>query len=173
MSGNEENAYFQMIYKRDKNDVKIFDEFEGENFGFEMIYKPNENKKEIIKRLKKLKEQVNIFLDTEKDYSGEVFRILGKKFVKNNKNKCILIYKNKKYALKEYFEEIDNNYKNKGIIKLKLYGINNISDMSRMFYGCYYLSSVSDYPKRNERNINNLNDNFSESNSYLSINEET
>ena len=60
-----------------------------------MIYKPNENKKVIIERLKKLKEQLSFFLETDKEYSGDVLRILGKKFVKRNKNKCILIYKNK------------------------------------------------------------------------------
>ena len=27
-------------------------------------------------------------------------------------------------------------------------GINNIIDMSYMFYGCCYLSSVSEYPKK-------------------------
>ena len=150
----EENVDFQMIYKCEKNDI-IFNEFEGENFGFEIIYKPNENKKEKIEKIKNLKKQFNFFLDTDKEYSGDVLRIFGKKFVKHNKNKCILIYNNKKYELKEYFEEIDNNYKNKDIIKIKLYGINNISDMSRIFYGCYYLTSVLDYPKRKEKKITN------------------
>ena len=30
-------------------------------------------------------------------------KILGEEFIKNNKNKCIIIYKNKIYPLKEYF----------------------------------------------------------------------
>ena len=33
--------------------------------------------------------------------------------MKNNKNKGKLIYNNKKYELKEYFEEIDDNNKDK------------------------------------------------------------
>ena len=40
-------------------------------------------------------------------------RIFGEKFVNKNKYKCKIIYKNQEYELKEYFEDIDNNYKNK------------------------------------------------------------
>ena len=147
MSDEEEIVDFQMIYRHDENTSKIFYDSKLENFGFEMIYKLDKNNKKIIEKLKK---EVNLFLDTDKEYSGDVLRILGQKFVKHNKNKCVLIYKNKKYKLKDFFEEIDNNYKDKDIIKLKLYIFNNISDISRMFYGCYYLISVSDYPKRDE-----------------------
>ena len=64
----------------------------------------------------------------------EKMKILDSRFIIKNINNCKIIYKNKKYELKEYFEKIENNYENKEIIKRKLYGINNISDMSRMFY---------------------------------------
>ena len=67
-----------------------------------MIYKPNENKeekKEIIKKM--IDEEQYIFYD-EKEKKEEVIRILGKYFVKQNKNKCKIIYNNKKYKLKEY-----------------------------------------------------------------------
>ena len=109
-----------------------------------MIYKPNENKDEKKEKLKEFKNIKNLPVIDDKEYSGDVIRILDKYFIKNNKNKGKLIYKNKKYELKEFFEEIDNNYKDKDIIKLKLYGINNISDMSRMLYGYYHLSSFSE-----------------------------
>ena len=43
----------------------------------------------------------------------EGLRILGYIFVYNNKDKCKIIYKDKEYDLKEYFEDIDNNYNHK------------------------------------------------------------
>ena len=89
--------------------LKILYEIKEENNVFEMIYKPNENKDKKKEKLEDFKEyNLFHFLDN-KEYSGNVIRILDKYFIKNNKNKGKLIYKNKKYELKEYFEEIDNN----------------------------------------------------------------
>ena len=47
-------------------------------------------------------------------------RIFGNIFVKNNKDKCKIIYNNIEYELKEYFEEIDNNYNKQDLITFKL-----------------------------------------------------
>ena len=61
------------------------------------------------------------------------------------------MYNNKKYELKEYFDEIDKNYNHEiKEIKLKLIGINNITNMKDMFYGCIHLSSVSESQKENQ-----------------------
>ena len=49
----------------------------------------------------------------------ERVRIFGKKFVKNNQDKCKIEYKDKIYELKEYFEDIDNNYNHKDEILFK------------------------------------------------------
>ncbi len=112
---------------------------------FKMIYKPNENKKEKKEIIKKMIDEDGFEFNDEKETKEEVIRILGKYFVKQNKNKCKIIYNNKKYKLKEYFDEIDKNYKyNIEKIKLKLTGINNITNFEKMFYGCYHLSSVSE-----------------------------
>ena len=75
---------------------------------FIVKYKPNENKEENIK-------------------------ILDEDFIKKNRNKCKIVYKNKIYELKKYFEDIDKNYNHKNLIKFKLIFINNIIDMSYMF----------------------------------------
>ena len=121
----------------------IIDELEDNKY-FIMIYKPNINKKEkeeIIKKFKKL----HFPFDDERDYKEDVIRIFGKDFVKQNKNNCKIIYNNKKYKLKEYLHEIDNNYNhNINEIKLKLTGINKIIDFSDMFHGCIHLLSVSE-----------------------------
>ena len=115
---------------------------------FIMIYKPNENKKEKKDKIKKFKEENKYRLDNEKEYAGDVIKIFGKYFVKQNKNKCEIIYNNKKYKLKEYFDEIDNKYNLKiKEIKIKLIGINNITNMKDMFHGCIHLTSLSQSEK--------------------------
>ena len=122
---------FNMMEKSNENDKY-----------FIMIYKPNINKKEKQEIIKKLKDARFPF-DDEKDYKEDVIRIFGKKFIKHNKNKCKIIYNNKKFKLKEYLHEIDNNH-NINEIKLKLTGINKIIDFSDMFHGCIHLLSVSE-----------------------------
>ena len=166
---NEGLLDYEMIYGPDNNDQKILYEIKEENNVFEMIYKPNDNKNEKIKKLEKFKKFNNSHFEDDKEYSGDVIRILDRYFIKNNKNKGKLIYNNKKYELKEYFEEIENNYENKDIIKLKLYGINNIFDMSRMFYGCYHLTSFSEI--NIQQNTNDFNDIFYEHSSFIALKE--
>ena len=78
-----------------------------------------------------------------KENNTEKVIIFGYSFVKNNRDKCKIIYKNKEYELKEYFNDIDNNYNNKDIISLKLKGINNITNMGGMFLCCASVISIS------------------------------
>ena len=76
--------------------------------------------------------------------NNEKIKILEEYFIRKNRNKCKIIYKNKIYELKEYFEDIDINYNHKDLIKFKLLFIHNIIDMSFMFYDCDSLVSLSD-----------------------------
>ena len=73
--------------------------------------------------------------------NNEKVNILNRQFVESNKKNCKILYKNKIYELKEYFEDIDINYNHKDLIKLKLIFIHNIIDMSFMLY--YYNSLIS------------------------------
>ena len=68
----------------------------------------------------------------EKDNKKKL-KILDKYFIKRNRNKCKIIYKNKIYEIKEYFEDIDINNNNKDFVKIKLIFIHNIINMSFMF----------------------------------------
>ena len=70
-------------------------------------------------------------------------RIFGQNFVKNNKDKCKIILNEEEYELKEYFEDIDQNYNHKDLIKIKLRGFNNITDMSFMFSDCNSIKSIN------------------------------
>ena len=60
-------------------------------------------------------------------------KILGRNFIKKNKVKAKILYKNKICELKEYFEDIDENYNHKDLIKFKIIFIHNIINMSYMF----------------------------------------
>ena len=149
---NFEYIGFNMMQKANENDMC-----------FIMIYKPNENKKEKKDKMIKFKEGIDFLLDDEKEYTEDVIRIFGKYFVEQNKNKCKIIYNNKKYILKEYFDEIDNNYNPKiKEIKIKLNGINCISNMKEMFYGCYHLTSLSKSKNVGTKQIEIFNDDNSQ-----------
>ena len=70
-------------------------------------------------------------------------KIFDAKFIKNNKDKCKIIYKNKLYELKENYKDIDTNYNHKDLIIIKLVFIHNIINMSHTFYNCNSLISFS------------------------------
>ena len=123
---------------------------------FTMIYEPNENK--------------NGFYF----YEENKIKIFGQHFVKQNKNKCKIIYNNKKYKLKDYLNEIDSKHNhNIKEIKLKLIGINNITEFCYMFYRCFHLISVSESKYINiQQDIHNSYDILTYNNFYSSLFEE-
>ena len=83
-------------------------------------------------------------------------RIFGDEFVKNNINKCKVIYKEREYNLTKFIDDIDDKYNSNEVIKIKLKGINNITDMSSMFYDCKSLSLLPDISKWNTSNVTNM-----------------
>ena len=72
--------------------------------------------------------------------------------MKNKRNKCIMMLDNKEYEKIEYY--INNNKYNK--LKIKLKGINNVTNMSKMFYKCSSLSYLPDISRWNTNNITNM-----------------
>ena len=84
-------------------------------------------------------------------------KILGNTFIKNNKDKCKIIYENKEYDL---IEEFNINNKNINKLEIKLNGINNITNMSCMFYECSSLESLPDISKFDTSNITLINQLF-------------
>ena len=163
IKGSEENVAYDMISKSNERDGILI-----------MIYTPNENKTEKQEKIKELRKKYKSLLDSEREYKEDEIRIFGKSFVKHNRNKCKIIYNNKKYALKEYFDEIDKNY-NHDIkeIKLQLIGINNISYLEKMFFGCFHLSSLSESKNENiQEFISNSYNTFHDNNNYSLLFEE-
>ena len=86
------------------------------------------------------------------DNDDEV-KIFGSEFVKNNKNNCQIIYEDKEFELNEYFN-IPKNIKDE--LKIKLIGINDIINLSYMFYNCSSLSNLPDISKWNTNNVTNI-----------------
>ncbi len=86
------------------------------------------------------------------DFNEEKVKNLGKDFIKNNKNKCQIIFKNKVYELKTFLEDIDKNYNHKDLIKLKIKFIHNILNLNYMFYKSNSLISLLDNDKTDINN---------------------
>ena len=63
-------------------------------------------------------------------------RIFGEIFVKNNKDKYKIMFKDKEYKLTEYFDNIDKNYNHKDDVILELIINDGLIDLSYMFAGC-------------------------------------
>ena len=105
---------FNNLFQKENNKEEFIE--------FELIYKYKPNEKpdeyEILYHL------INKQNKIEKN---KKLKILGQSFIINNKDKCKIIYKNKEYELQEYFEDIDNNYKNKAEISFIFRIIKNVN----------------------------------------------
>ena len=117
----------------------------------------------------------NIILFKLKYKTGpEKLKLFGKYFVDKNKLFCKMIYKNKIYEIKEYLDDIDNNYKTEDTISIKLRFIsfkNNYINARRMFHECNSLLSISDIivNKSNIFYLKNIEGLFYECNSLISL----
>ena len=92
--------------------------------------------------------EVILYLEIVFMPNSESKRIFGDGFVKNNKEKCKLIYNGEEKELKEYYKEFDN----KDLIKFKLKFNNNTVDMSYMFDCCRNIISIK-FENNNSINI--------------------
>ena len=93
-------------------------------------------------------------------------RIFGSNFVENNKNNCKMIIGDKEQEIAEEYH-IKSNNNNK--LKIKLKGINIVTNMSYMFYGCSSLLSLPDFSKWNTKNVISMSYMFSGCESLLSL----
>ena len=107
--------------------------------------------------------EINITYDIKE---GNEIKIFGEEFVKNNKNICKMIIDNREYEITERY-----NIKSKNInkLKIKLEGINNVTNMSYMFSGCSSLSSLPDISKLNTNNVTDMSNMFYECSSLSSL----
>ena len=96
--------------------------------------------------------EINIIYDIKKDV--RYINIFGNNFVMNNKDKCKMIIDNKVTEITEKFF-VNNNYNNNKL-NIILKGVNDIINMSYMFYECKSLSSLPDISKWKTNNITNM-----------------
>ena len=100
-------------------------------------------------KIKSCKTLQNKFLDT---YLNEMtikytikedkkIQIFGGEFVKNNKDKCKILINGKEQELYQY---LDTQNLKKKTVEIKLIEIKKITDMSKMFCNCLYLTSLPD-----------------------------
>ena len=154
--GNNLNKLFDLYNEINENNIDII----NNNIVIkEDNNRKNENVNEINENINDIKED-SIEINYKPDKDKEKLRIFGEKFVDNNKNKCRIIYKNKEYNLCEFIDDIDNDYKSKDIISIKLKDYNNIKEMSHMFSDCSELSSLPNIFKLNMTNIKDMNHMF-------------
>ena len=93
--------------------------------------------------------------------------ILGYAFVEHNKNNCKIVYNNIEHKL---YEKINiNENKDKNLLKIKLIGMNTISDASFMFSQCNSLISLPDILNWNTINVTNMSNMFQECFSLCSL----
>ena len=130
------------------------------NFKKSYIFEFHESKK-YKKRMNKYNEYLKYLEAPFRDISKIVYKIepkeeklkiFGSNFVEHNRNKCIVIYKNKKFTLNEYFF-IPNEFTKENTIELILIELEDISDKSYMFHECDKLEefiSLKDIPKEKE-----------------------
>ena len=130
-----------------------------------MIYKNEPLKNSIIyeealnkilrNRGKYTKEDIEKELELVPD--EKVIKIFGNNFVENNKDKCIIIYKNRAFSLREYFstKDIDKNDEKLEIFLLELKTIKNCS---YMFDRCELLEEFQLFQshEKNDENISQV-----------------
>ena len=143
--------------------IDVMKNVQNKNRNYELLNNIIEmSDNDVIKDLKNIvnenniKNKINLILDiTEKskildndeitliykvNKNDKTIKIFDAHFVENNKNVCKIIYNKKVLEVKEYIDI--KNEKEKLIIKLK--GINNITNASKMFYECKALESIPD-----------------------------
>jgi len=113
----------------------------------------NKNDQRSIKRNKDKNSINSIKMIYRNKDNKEIIRILGRNFVKINKNKCHIIFENEIYELTEKFK-VKNN---KEYLVFYLEGIDKITDASEMFRDCRLLINLDDISKWDTSNIINMN----------------
>ena len=164
----------------------IIDNYNNKNRNYEIIYNLNQFlKNNIIEELNKVRECDNIIdkfnnifniyrkmnIDEIKiiyKVKDNEVRLFGDYFVKRYKKNCKLIIDGKEQELIEKYSFGWFSSK-KDILEIKLKGITNITNMSKMFYGCNSLSSLPDISKWNTSNVTDMSGMFYECESLSSL----
>jgi len=166
---NRNYEILQNIYEINNND--IYEEINKINIDKDINNKMVNIINIYNKMINKGISEINIIYDINKKnenikYEKDTINIFGTKFVENNKNICKMIIDNEEYEIKEKFKI--NKY-NKKMLKIKLKGIDNVTNMSNMFNWCSSLYHLPDISKLNTNNITNMSFIFSNCSSLSTL----
>ena len=132
-----EEKIFKMIYKKNCKITQDFIENQVQKVYRELdVFK--ETKADEF--LEAFNDDMLSFINSRESLDDKTTRVLGKEFIRNNKNKGKFIIKNKKYDLIEF---IDATNIEEDEIKIKLVLKDNIYDKSCMFKDCESLIKFS------------------------------
>ena len=95
-------------------------------------------------------------------------KIFGSTFVDNNKNKCNIIIDGQKQSLCSYLK-LNPNQKKERILQIELQGIQNITNMSSMFYNCKSLISLPVISVWDTKKVTNMKSMFNGCSSLISL----
>ena len=127
------------------NDKNLYYNMEKDNIDKEQKQNKGNNQ---------INDEILIIYKIDPKNNGTI-KIFDKDFINNNKKNCKFIYEDKSYELTEYFNL--SNYKiDTDIFKIKLKGINNITNMSYMFCGCSSLINLPNIHKWNTKDVTNM-----------------
>ena len=162
----------------------IINNYDNKNRNYEIIYNINQLQNNKIKDeldkiieyniIEKYKYIFNVYQTMNIDEINIIYNIKDLKevqlfnpnFIERNENKLKLIIDGKEQDLIDIYELSNNN---KDILKVKLKGITNVTDMSWMFYGCSSLTSLPDIYKWNTTNVTNMRCMFCRCSSLTSL----
>ena len=153
----------KIIFKNEKNaninqSLKIYKESLGINDKYDFLLKYNNDKTSNSITLfleKKLKFSDSIKMIYKSNIVGNEILVLDEIFVRNNIKHCKLIYNNKKNNLKSKLV-INDSIKTRGVLNIKLTGINNVRNMYKIFFNCSNLISLPDINKWDTKYIINM-----------------
>ena len=135
---------------------KNFFKKEEINLFYNISFGKEKNKWFKIKPIKITKKTKSKMIKLEYKYNNKEKNIslLGKNFIKSNKNKCFIIINNKQYSLTNNIKELKEKiYK---LIQIKLRILENIIDLNEMFFESSSLISLCDISKLNINNVINM-----------------
>ena len=131
------------------------------------IYEPNFDKYK--EYLNSSFTEISKMIYLNKPKSGRI-KIFGENFVKNNKGRSLIMYKNNIFELNEYFSIEDIEDENK--VEILLIELDDISNKSYMFQDCHLLEEFSSYiENKKESEIITIDEHSLYSNIRINISE--
>ena len=149
---NQFKNIFLLYNKLKNNNIENIFEKTDEKSENTININENINIGKIIEEKNKIDESNNITLIYKIKEKETKIHIFGKMFVKNNKKECKFLCEGKLYDLNEYFD-LSNYDKTKDILLIKLIGVNNIKNMTEMFYQCSSLLCFLEVNKWNTSKV--------------------